>query len=103
MAISGLLCSNELRARPFDKHDYQGGYGRVSLSAQPLIAGATICSAAGIQRRARPATHVHCLRKEMHDGIAAAEDGDSDADVEQRLFQSSFEPFLTVGLLLRYF
>jgi hypothetical protein len=38
----------------------------------------------------------------MHNGIAAAEDRDSYADVEQRLFQSCPEPFLTVGLLTRH-
>ena len=58
------------------------------FSPQGVFASSTISAPSGIQRRTRSAAHIHCLRKEMHDGIATAEDGDSYADVQQRLFQS---------------
>jgi hypothetical protein len=42
---------------------------------------AAIRSPSGIQRYTRLAAHVHSAGEEMHDGIAAAEDRDSYADI----------------------
>jgi hypothetical protein len=38
----------------------------------------------------RRATHVHRAREQMHNDIAAAEDGDSYRDVQQSFFQASY-------------
>ncbi len=49
---------------------------------------ATFAASLGVQGHALRAAHIHRARKQMHDDIAAAQDGDSYDNVDQCLFQN---------------
>ena len=57
------------------------------LLLQSVTALAADAPAARVQRSTSEAPHVHGPRKQMHDYVAADEDGDSQGDVKQSLFQ----------------
>ena len=65
---------------------------RVDLLFERLAARATVASSSGVQRHAGMATHVHGPRKQMHNGIATAEDRDSYANIQERFFQDCPSP-----------
>ena len=52
-----------------------------------MFASATLRPPSGSPCRTRAATHGHSARKQVHNGIATAENGDSYANVYERLFQ----------------
>jgi len=64
-----------------------------------VIALAALATPPRIERVAFPATNIHRPSEQVHDDIAAAEDGDSYDNVEQNLFQ---EPKTTSEGLSRF-
>lgn len=63
-----------------------------------MTARSANASPSGIKRMAISAAHIHCAREQVHDDVAAAEYGDSQAHIEQCLFQGESPGALASGV-----
>jgi hypothetical protein len=90
VSCDGISAYSSFRGRRCSRHRLLAGsqiQKQLSLTAESVATLATLRPSPGIQSRTRLATHIHCSRKQMHDDIATAENGDSQADVDERVLQ----------------